>query len=87
MEMRVETRNLDNTRQVLKRLFEKHASTFELRQLERAPEGENSTIVYELSLGSADTTDQLSEEIMAEDSDNIAALEWEQKKSSTYIYN
>jgi hypothetical protein len=40
-----------------------------------------------LSLGSSDTTDQLSEEILAEDAENIAILEWEQKKSSTYIYN
>ena len=88
MEVRVETRNLDQTRQVLKTLFERHGCSFELRQLERAAgEGENGKIVYELSLGSADRTDQLSEEILAEDSPNIAGLEWEQKKSSTYIYN
>ena len=88
MEMRIETRNLDQTRQVLKKLFERHGFTFEVRQLERSSgEGENGKIVYELSLGYADTTDQLSEEIFSEDSENIAALEWEQKKSSTYIYN
>jgi len=88
MEVRVETLNLDQTRQVLKTLFERHGCSFELRQLERAAgEGENGKIVYELSLGSADRTDQFSEEILAEDSQNIAGLEWEQKKSSTYIYN
>ena len=88
MEVRIETRNLDHTHQVLKQLFDRHGCTFELRQLERAAaEGENGKIVYELSLGSADRTDQLSEEILSEDSDNIAGLEWEQKKSSTYIYN
>lgn len=88
MEVRIETRNLDQTHQVLKKLFDRHGCTFELRQLERAAaEGENGKIVYELSLGSADRTDQLSEEILAEDSENIAGLEWEQKKSSTYIYN
>ena len=88
MEMRIETRNLDQTRQVLKKLFERHGFTFEVRQLERGSgEGENGKIVYELSLGYADTTDQLSEEIFSEDSENIAGLEWEQKKSSTYIYN
>src|SRR5882672_1920609 len=88
MEVRIETRNLDQTRQVLKTLFERHGCSFELRQLERAAgEGENGKIVYELSLGSADRTDQFSEEILAEDSQNIAGLEWEQKKSSTYIYN
>ena len=88
MEVRVETRNLDQTRQVLKKLFDRHGFVFELRQLERSgDEGENGKIVYELSLGYADTTDKLSEEIFSEDSQNIAALEWEQKKSSTYIYN
>src|SRR6476469_5178191 len=88
MEMRIETRNLDQTRHVLQRLFERHGFIFEVRQLERGgEEGEHGKIVYELSLGYADTTDKLSEEIFCEDADNIAALEWEQKKSSTYIYN
>lgn len=88
MEVRVETRNLDHTHQVLKRLFERHGCTFELRHLEReAGDGENGKIVYELNLGSSDRTDELSEEILAEDAEHIAGLEWEQKKSSTYIYN
>ncbi len=88
MEVRIETRNLDRTHEVLKKLFDRHGYTFELRQLERAvADDDNSKIVYGLSLGSADRTDQLSEEILAEDSENIAGLEWEQKKSSTYIYN
>jgi len=88
MEVRIETRNLDQTRHMLQRLFERHGFIFEVRQLERGgEEGEHGKIVYELSLGYADTTDKLSEEIFSEDADNIAALEWEQKKSSTYIYN
>ncbi len=88
IEMRVETRNPDHTRKILKEVFEKRDCTFELRLLERAgADGENGTIVYELNLGSQARTDELSEEIMAEDSENIAALEFEQKKSSTYIYN
>ncbi|HUS09656.1 MAG TPA: DUF4956 domain-containing protein [Pyrinomonadaceae bacterium] len=88
MEVRVETRNLDQTHRVLERLFERHGCSFELRQLEReAGDGENGKIVYELSLASADRTDQLTEEILAEDAQNIAGLEWDQKKSSTYIYN
>ena len=88
MQLCIETRNLDQTHLMLKKLFERHEYSFELRHLEReAGEGENGKIVYELSLGLADRTDQLSDEILAEDSQNIAGLEWEQKKSSTYIYN
>ena len=88
MEVRVETRNLDRTHHVLKSIFERHACTFELRNLEReVGEGENGKIVYEIDLGSSYKTDQLTEEILADDAENITALEWEQKKSSTYIYN
>jgi hypothetical protein len=88
MEVRVETRSLDQTHQVLKKLFERHGCSYELRQLERgAGEDKSGKIVYELSLGTAARTDQLSDEILAEDASNIAGLEWEQKKSSTYIYN
>jgi hypothetical protein len=88
MDLRVATRNVDQTHQVLKKLFARQGCTFELRQLERgAAEGDTGTIVYELSLGTDATTDQLSEEIMTDDPENIAGLEWEQKKSSTYIYN
>jgi len=88
MELTIETRHMDETRQVLKKFFERHGCNYELRHLEReAAEGENGKIVYSVNLGLADRTDQLTEEILAEDSKNIAGLEWEQKKSSTYIYN
>lgn len=88
LEVRIGTRKLEQTHQVLKSLFAKHGFTAELRQLESEDEkGENGKIVYELSLGSAITTDQLTDEILAEDAENVSSLEWEQKKSSTYIYN
>jgi hypothetical protein len=88
MELSIETRSVDETRQVLKELFERHACSFELRHLEReAEEASTGKIVYELSLGLNDRTDKMTEEILAQDSKNIAGLEWEQKKSSTYIYN
>src|SRR5258705_2065864 len=88
MELTIETRHLDETRQVLKKFFERQGCRYELRNLEReAGEGENRKIVYEVSLSLDHRTDQLSEEIFADDSNNIAGLEWEQKKSSTYIYN
>ena len=88
MKLCIGTRNLDQTHQMLKRLFAKHGFPAELRELDSpAEEGENGKIVYELSLGSAITTDQLTEEILAEDGKDVASLEWEQKKSSTYMYN
>jgi hypothetical protein len=88
MEVSIATRNLEQTHQVLKTIFEKHGCGFELRHFEReVAEGDNGKIVYELNLGLAESTDQLTEEILASDVQNIAGLEWEQKKTSTYIYN
>jgi uncharacterized protein DUF4956 len=87
MEMSIGTRNLDQTLQVLKHLFSRHGFPSELRQLNREEgEGENGKIVYELSVGSTVNTDDLTEEILGEDAKNILSLEWDQKKSSTYIY-
>lgn len=87
MDVSVESRNVDQTNNVLKKLFARHGFSFELRNLERDAESGSGKIVYELSLNSSTRTDQLSEEILADDAANIAAMEWEQKKSSTYIYN
>jgi hypothetical protein len=88
MEVRIETSNLNQTHEVLKRLFAKHEFSAELRQLDsQDEEGENGKIVYELNMAGEITTDQLTEEILAEDGKNVCNLEWEQKKSSTYIYN
>ena len=88
MELCIETRNLEQTHQVLKRLFAKHGFSAELRILDSPDEeGENGKIVYELSLAGDITTDQLTEEILAADGKDVCNLEWEQKKSSTYIYH
>ena len=88
MELCIGTRNLEQTNQVLKKLFSKHGFSAELRTLENADEeGETGKIVYELDLSLDMTTDKLTEEILAEDSKNVISMEWDQKKSSTYIYN
>lgn len=87
MEMSVGTRNVDQTLQVLKNLFSSHGFTSELRQLDRAEsEGESGKIVYQLILGTAVNTDDLTEEILSADAQNVSTLEWDQKKSTTYIY-
>ena len=87
MEVSVGTRRVDETLQGLKSIFSKHELNSELRQLDREDaEGENGKIVYELILGSAVDTDKLTEEILAEDGANVSSLQWDQKKSTTYIY-
>lgn len=87
MEVSVGTRNVDQTMQVLKDLFSRHGFRAELRQLDRQnAEGEDGKVVYELSLKADVSTDRLGEEILAQDGANISTLEWDQKKSTTYIY-
>jgi hypothetical protein len=88
MEVHIGTRKLEETHQVLRRIFAKYDLSPELRQLDtQDEEGAEGKIVYELSLGSTMTTDKLTEEILTEDGKNVCSLEWDQKKSSTYIYN
>ncbi len=88
MEVSVGTRNVDQTLKVLKDLFARHRFNPELRILDRpAEEGETGKIVYELSIGGKISTDQLTEEILNADANHVSSVEWDQKKSSTYIYN
>jgi uncharacterized protein DUF4956 len=87
MEVSVGTSNVDQTLQLLKNIFARHGFDSELRQLDRPDaDGENGKIVYELSLGAEADTDKLSEEILAEGGADVSSLEWDQKKSTTYIY-
>jgi hypothetical protein len=43
-------------------------------------------IVYYVNVGQSVSTDQLSEEIFSSDPDNIDSIQWDQKKSTSYIY-
>ena len=87
MEISVETKNVEETNEILKRMFARHKFDIELRQLDREDEEEPlGKIVYLVNLNTTASTDELSAEILAADSGNIDKVEWEQKKSSTYIY-
>jgi hypothetical protein len=87
MEICVETKNVDQTNEILKRMFAKHKFDIELRELDREDEEDPlGKIVYLVNLNTIASTDELSAEILAADSGNIDKVEWEQKKSSTYIY-
>lgn len=86
MEVSVGSRMVDQTHRVIKDLFERHDFKSELRQLQREADGEDGTIVYQLIIAATVSTDKLSEEILVADGSNITSLEWDQKKSTTYIY-
>lgn len=87
MKVTVDTRNVDTTDEVLKRLFVRNGFDYELRELNRPDEEEPmGKIVYLVNLDPVISTSRLSEEILSADRDNIDSVEWDQKESKTYLY-
>lgn len=87
MELTVATRKVDETDDILREIFEKRNMTSELRKVDREdPDNPLGKIVYFVTVGGDLSTDKLSEEIFSADPDNIDSVQWDQKKSSSYIY-
>ena len=87
MEVSVATRNVDQTDDVLKRLFARHGFDYELRELNQPDEDEPmGKIVYLVNIDPVISTSRLSEEILSTDRENIDSVEWDQKESKTYLY-
>ncbi len=88
MEVSVETRDVDKTNDLLKRLFTRHRFESELRELNRQdPDEPMGKIVYLVNLDPVVSTSKLSEEILSADPENIDSVEWDQKESKTYLYD
>src|SRR5215213_700605 len=87
MEVRVQTRGVDRTDEILKKLFERNRFEYELRELNREDADEPlGTIVYLVNLDPVASTSDLSAEILSADRDNVDSVEWDQKENKTYIY-
>lgn len=87
MKVTVETRNVDKTDNVLKRLFARHGFDYELLELNRPDQEEPmGKIVYMVNLDPVVRTSTLSEEILSGDHENVDSVEWDQKESKTYLY-
>lgn len=87
MEVKVKTRDVERTDEILKKIFRKHQLSAELRKLDREDEKNPlGTLLYFVSVSPIISTDQLSKEIFAADADAIDSIEWEQKRSGSYIY-
>ena len=87
MEVCVATRSVDITNEVVKKVFKRHNYDIELRELDREDEEKPlGKVVYLVNLDSNISTNDLSEEIFAADKEHIDKVEWDQKKSTTYIY-
>lgn len=87
MELTVASRKVTETDEVLREIFEKRNIQSELRKVDREdPDNPVGKIVYFLSVGGDLSTDKLSEEVFASDPDNIDSIQWDQKKTSSYVY-
>ena len=87
MEVTVQTRDVDKTNEMLKRLFVRHGFDYELLGLNRQdPDEPMGKIAYLVNLDTMISTSKLSDEILSSDADNVDSVEWEQKESKTYIY-
>jgi hypothetical protein len=87
MKLKVRTRNVDATDCVIKEIFRRHHFTAEVRELDREDEEDPlGKIVYYVDVSPTVSIDQVSEEIRSIDALNIDSVEWEQKKSVSYIY-
>ena len=85
--VKVVTRNVAATQQALRDVFDRHGFDSELRGIEREqPEGPPGHLLYTVDVNPAVSTDQLSEDILAIDDRDIDSIQWEQKKSFSYLY-
>lgn len=86
MELKVLTRNVNNSQAILREVFKAHGFDSELRMISQGGGDEAGTLSYSVDISPTVTTDQLSEEILARDSQNLESIEWDQKKTFSYMY-
>ena len=87
MELKVSTKNVIATQQALRTILRKHGFDKELRAIDReATEESPGSLVYSIDISPMVSTDELSEDILKMDGMNVEAIEWDQKKSYSYLY-
>lgn len=87
MELKVTTRNVVSTQKALRQVFKQHGFDKELRAIDReATEESPGSIVYSVDVSPTVSTDEISADILALDGQNVEGIEWDQKKSYSYLY-
>jgi uncharacterized membrane protein YhiD involved in acid resistance len=87
MELTVKTKDTEKMQEILQGVFKRYKLDAELRQLD-SPDEEDplGCIMYYVSMNFSVSTDQLSDEIRSLDPENVDAIEWQQTKDSSVIY-
>jgi len=87
MELKVTTTNVVSTQKALRDVFKSHGFDKELRAVDReATEESPGSIMYSVDVSPTVSTDELSADILAIDGQNVQGIEWNQKKSYSYLY-
>lgn len=87
MELKVITKNVVATQRALREMFRKHGFDKELRSVDREVTEESpGSIMYSVDVSPTVSTDELSADILALDGQNVEGIEWNQKKSYSYLY-
>lgn len=87
MELKVTTRDVVSTQKALREVFKTHGFDKELRAVDREATDESpGSIMYSVDVSPTVSTDELSADILAIDGRNVQGIEWNQKKSYSYLY-
>ena len=87
MELKVTTTNVVSTQRALREVFKTHGFDKELRAIDRqATEDSPGSIVYAVDVSPMISTDEISADILAIDGESVRGIEWDQKKSHSYLY-
>lgn len=87
MELKVTTKNVVSTQRALRDVLKTHGFDKELRAVDReATEESPGSIVYSVDVSPTVSTDEISADILAIDGQNVQGIEWDQKKSYSYMY-
>jgi len=87
MEVKIETKDVASTQRALRTVFEKHGFDTELRTIGRnGSEEPHGILTFAVEVTPTLRTDDLSEELLRLDGQNIEGIEWDQKKSYSYLY-
>jgi uncharacterized membrane protein YhiD involved in acid resistance len=87
MELNVLTKDVVSTQKALREVFKTHGFDKELRAVNReATEEAPGSIMYSVDVSPTVSTDEISADILAIDGQNVQGIEWNQKKSYSYLY-
>jgi uncharacterized membrane protein YhiD involved in acid resistance len=87
MELKVTTTNIAATQDALIQVFKTHGFIKELRAFDReASEDSPGNIVYSVDVSPTVSTDEISADLLAIDDAHVQGIEWDQKKSYSYLY-